>query len=103
MSKFARVKNVIFGILTVFVGLMLILAPEDGFYVIVMILSIGLLIAGIKEIVFYFSMAINMVGGKRSFYKGIIILEAAIFTISLYDIPKFFIMLYRSGGDHARS
>ena len=97
MSKFARVKNVVFGILTVFVGLMLMLAPEDGFYVIVMILSIGLLIAGIKEIVFYFSMAINMVGGKRSFYKGIIILEAAIFTISLYDIPKFFIMLYLIG------
>ena len=93
MSKFARVGNIIVSLLTVLLGVFLFFMPGEGFYIIVLILSIGLFIAGFKEIIYYFTMAINMVGGKRSFYKGIIVLEAALFTLSLYDIPKIFILL----------
>ncbi len=94
MSKFDRARNIVIGLVTIFLGLMLLLAPEEGFDLVVIILSIGLFVKGIKEIVFYFSMAIHMVGGKRSLYKGVIILEVALFTLSLYEIPKIFILLY---------
>ncbi len=101
MSKFTRVKNILTGLISILLGLMLFFIPEEaadaGFYVVVLILSLGLLISGIKEIIFYFSMAIHMVGGKRSLYRGVIILEVAFFTMSLYEIPRIFILLYLIG------
>ena len=94
MSKFQRVRNVIVGLVSILLGVILILFPEYGFDVILLILSIGLFVLGIKEIIYYFSMAMHMVGGKRSLYKGVIVLEVALFTLSMYEIPNIFILLY---------
>lgn len=94
MSKFERIKDVIIGLISIILAVLLILFPGYGFDIVLLILSIGLFVMGIKEIIFFFGMAINMVGGKRSLYKGILILEMALFTLSMYEIPQVFILLY---------
>ena len=80
---------------------MLFLIPkedaETGIVIVVLILSLELFVNGIKEIIFYFSMAIHMVGGKRALYRGVIILELALFTMSLYRVPQIFVLLYLIG------
>ena len=97
MSKFQRVKSILLAVLMILIALILFLVPNYGFYIVVLILCIGLFAMGIKEIIYYFSMAIHMVGGKRSLYKGVIILEVALFAFSVYDVPGFVVILYLIG------
>ena len=80
------------------VALFFILFPSDKAYMIVVfILSLGLAIAGIKDIAFYFTMAKHMVGGKMILIQGVIILDFAIITGSLANVPKIYILLYLIG------
>ncbi len=80
------------------VALFFILYPSDKAYeIVVAILSIGLAIAGLKDIIFYFTMARHMVGGKMILIQGVIIFEFGIITGSLANVPKIYILLYLIG------
>lgn len=98
MSEFQRVRKVLFGLCMLAVAILLIAFPSDEAYmVIVAILTIGLAIAGIKDIIFYFMMARHMIGGKMILIQGVIILDFAIITGSLANVPKIYILLYLIG------
>ena len=98
MSGFQRVRKVLFGLCMIAVALFLIYFPSDEAYmVIVAILSVGLAIAGIKDIIFYFTMARHMIGGKMILIQGVIILDFALITGSLANVPKIYILLYLIG------
>ena len=80
------------------VAVFFIFKPSDKAYMIVVaILSIGLAVAGIKDIIFYFTMARYMVGGKMILIQGVIIFDFAIITGSLANVPKIYIILYLIG------
>jgi len=77
------------------VALIFIVAPSDEAYVFVMaVLTTGLLIRGVRNIVFYFTMARHMVGGKMILAQGVIVLDFALLTGSMSDVPKIYILLY---------
>lgn len=98
MNGFQRVRKVLFGLCMIAVALFLILYPSDEMYmVIVLILSLGLAIAGIKDVIFYFTMARHMIGGKMILIQGVIILDFALLTGSLTNVPKIYILLYLIG------
>ena len=52
---------------------------------------------GIRCLILYFTMARHMVGGASILYKGIIVLDLAIFTLCMVDDPHMYIMLYLLG------
>ena len=98
MNGFQRERKVLFGLCMIAVALFLILFPSDEAYMlIVAILSLGLAIAGIKDIIFYFTMARHMIGGKMILIQGVIILDFALITGSLTNVPKIYILLYLIG------
>ncbi len=98
MTIYQRIKKILFSLCMFAVALFFILYPSDNAYMIVVgILSIGLAIAGIKDIVFYFRMARHMVEGKMILIQGVIIFDFAIITGSLADVPKIYILLYLIG------
>ncbi len=98
MTAFQRIKKILFSFLMFSVALFFILFPSDKAYMIVVaILTFGLAVAGIKDIMFYFSMARHMVGGKMILIQGVIILDFAIITGSLANVPKIYILLYLIG------
>ena len=98
MTVFQRITKVLLSLCMFSVALFFILFPSDKAYMIVVgILSLGLAIVGIKDIAFYFSMARHMVGGKMILVQGVIILDFAIITGSLADVPKVYILLYLIG------
>ena len=79
----------------VVVALIFIVAPSDEAYVFVIaVLSTGLLIKGLRDIIFYFTMARHMVGGKMILIQGVIVLDFALLTGSMSDVPKIYILLY---------
>jgi len=77
------------------IALIFIVAPSDEAYVFVIaVLTLGLVIKGIKDIFFYFTMARHMVGGKMILFQGVIVLDFALLTGSLSDVPKIYILFY---------
>ena len=98
MSGFQRIKAVLFGVAMLAVAILFIFFPSDEAYtIIVAILSLGMAIAGIKDIIFYFTMARHMIGGKMILIQGVIILNFALITASLSNVPKIYILLYLIG------
>lgn len=98
MTVYQRIKKILFSLCMFAVALLFFLHPSDDAYkIVVFILSFGLAVAGIKDIIFYFTMARHMVGGKMILIKGVIIFDFAIITSSLADVPKIYILMYLIG------
>lgn len=98
MTVYQRIKKILFSLVMFGTALFFFFNPSDTAYmVIVGILSLGLAIVGIKDIVFYFKMARHMVGGKMILIQGAIIFDFAIITGSLANVPKIYILLYLIG------
>ncbi len=98
MTGFQRVRKVLFALCMITVAIVLIVNPSELAYaIILLILAIGMAISGIKDIIFYFTMARHMVGGKMILVQGVIILDFAILTSSLSDVPTIYILLYLIG------
>ena len=68
--------------------------PDLGYRIIGLILSLILIVDGIRSLLFYFSMARNMVGGRTLLFRGIIELDLGMFAYTLQDIPPVYILLY---------
>ena len=95
MTMLQKVASALWGTLSIVIAIIIIITPgDDTYYFILTFLAIGLLATGIARLYFYFSMARYMVGGKVSLYEGVILIDAAVFSISLSDVPKFYLLLY---------
>lgn len=98
MSGFQRVRGVLIGLVMLAVAIMFMVYPsEDVYTVVAAILALGLAIAGIKDMIFYFRMARHMIGGKMILIQGAILFDFAMLTGALASIPKIYILLYLIG------
>ena len=80
------------------VAVVLFLSPSDLAYtIIILILSLALMLEGIRGIVYYFRMARHMVGGKIILVRSVIVLDFAIVTESILDAPRIYILIYLIG------
>ena len=103
MTFFQRIVKILTGIVMIAVAILFITYPDENIYqVLIAILAFGLAIDGIKNIIFYFTMARHMVGGKIILFQGVVVLDFALFSVSLTSVPKIYIMLYLIGA-HAFS
>lgn len=95
MTIFQRMTNVLVGILMLAVAIFFIVDPSDeAYFFVIGVLTTGLTVKAIKNIIFYFTLARHMVGGKMILLKGVIMLDFAMFTGSMSDVPKIYILLY---------
>ena len=94
MTKMQRVKQVLSALLMMGCCFILIKEPELGYAIVALILSVSLLLYAIRCLIYYFTMARHMVGGRSVLYTGIILLDLAVFTISMVDNPQLYIIVY---------
>ncbi len=95
MTIFQRIRSILFGLLMLGTAIIFIFNPgDDAYMTVIWILSTGLAVKGIKDIVFYFVMARHMVGGKIILFQGVVVLDFAMLTASLSSVPKIYILLY---------
>ena len=94
MTKFQRIKECLFGAAVLFYGVSILAFFKDGYIVLVAVLALSMFIYGIKELIFFIAMARHMVGGLSTLYRGIIATDLGIFTMSISNIPKIYILLY---------
>lgn len=75
-------------------GIFMMFMPEDTYELIAFILCVSLLLYGLKTIIYYFTMARFMVGGRLVLYRGVIIFDLGFFLATIMDVPKIYVMGY---------
>jgi len=94
MTKMMRIRNIIVSLIMIFISLVLFIDGDEGFTVVSVFLCLSLFATAIKELYYYFSMARYMVGGRRVFYKGVVLLSFAFSAITFDDLPKIAVLVY---------
>ena len=94
MTKWQRIKNILSGLVMIPAAILLSWFPNEGLILIVLIIGLSAAVRGIGKLIYYFSMARYMVGGKNILFQGIIYLDFGIFTIGFADIPARYIMIF---------
>ena len=97
MSKLRRAGRILTGLLMIFGALVVYMYPDDGMLLILAILSVTAMIAGINDILRYFFMSRNMVGGRIILYRGVILLNFGVFGASLATASRVYVALYLAG------
>lgn len=97
MTKTRRVTNVIAGVLMILGALFLALDADEVYPLIITILGISLLIASLRGLIYYISMARHMVGGRSVLYTAVIMLDVGLFTLTLTNVPLYCVVLYLAG------
>ena len=97
MTKGAKVGNVILGVIIVGSGALLFLYPEQGIVVAAVIISISFSVRGLGAMLYYFTMARNMVGGRRSLYRGMLFIDLGILTSAMVMGAGAYIAMYLAG------
>ena len=94
MTKLQRFNSFVAGILTVLFGVLLYEAPFIGIDLIAAVMTISLLIMGLKSLYYYATMARHMVGGKYSLFYGLILTDLGVCAHMIQEFPPIYVMLY---------
>ena len=94
MNSIQRIRKFLSGLGMLLGSAILITAPEDGYYIVAFLLSVSLLLTGIRSLVYYITMARHMVGGKTILYKSLVLMDLALFTLTAITIPKFYLICH---------
>ena len=71
-QRIGRILSALFSILAV---VLIVMLGEDGIKLVCLLLSLSLIVQGLRRIAFYFSMARHMVDGRSALYIGVIVLD----------------------------
>ena len=94
MTLVQRIKKCIGAVLTFLCAFLLVYAGEDGYALVMLLLCISSILSGVRYIIFYFTMARHMVDGLGILFKGIILLDFGLFTMSISQNYSLFIVVY---------
>ena len=94
MTRMQKIRSIFVAIVTILASIYMIVEPDDGLITMALILSIALVTMGLKYLIYYFTMARHMVGGKGILFYGLIVFDFGLFTLSLSNIPKLYLVLY---------
>ena len=97
MNDLQKAGTVASGILMLVTGVILFLVPDDGTFYVAVILAIALFLMGMRLLVYYFTMARRMVGGRAVLLLGVFLLDFCAFTVTILDEPRIMVILYLVG------
>ena len=88
MSFFQRFKSILAGILMLFFVALLLLLPNEAYYLVAGVLGLMLIIYGIRLLWYYLTMARHMVGGKTILYQSVIVIDLGLFSSTLMSVSS---------------
>ncbi len=94
MTATQRIGKILNVLLTVLCAWIMLEMGEDGAILVAALLCFSLILFALRNIVFYFTMARHMVDGRSILYIGMIVLDLGIFTLSILQYRKYFIVIY---------
>lgn len=97
MSAAQRVRKILNALLRFLGAAALLALKEDGYMLVLLLLGLSLCLLGLRALLFYFTMARHMVDGRGMLYRGVILLDFGIFTLSVTQRAGVLIALYLLG------
>lgn len=97
MSFFQRFKSILAGILMLFFVALLLLLPNEAYYLVAGVLGLMLIIYGIRLLWYYLTMARHMVGGKTILYQSVIVIDLGLFSSTLMLVSSAMVIFYLLG------
>ena len=94
MGKFKRIWHIFSSTLMIGYAVIMMLYPDDALTDVSFIVSLILLVTGLKYIFYYMFMAQHMVGGKVILYYGVFLFDLGAFAVSIMDQSKAIIIIY---------
>ncbi|WP_022765530.1 DUF308 domain-containing protein [Butyrivibrio sp. XPD2006] len=94
MTKLQKLRTAAFGIIMVITSVILARYPRDAYKYIIVFMATGLFISGVETLIYYFTMAKYMVGGKLILYRGVVLFDFALVTGALADVPRIYVLIY---------
>ena len=94
MTRFMRMRIILLGICMIAVSLMMLAFPDVGYVLATIILGTVLVFDGLKQLLYFFSMGIHMVGGRIILYRALITLDVGVFTLTIHGSGLRYIMFY---------
>ena len=97
MTLVMRIGKLLRALLTGLAAWILLELGENGFLAASLLLSLALVMFGLRNLIYYFTMARHMVEGRKILYLGVIALDFGVFTLTIADHRGVFIALYLLG------
>jgi uncharacterized membrane protein HdeD (DUF308 family) len=97
MTKGAKFWNIIVGAIALVMGAALFVYPKQGIVAIAVLASLSFTLKGLNTMLYYFTMAKNMVGGKRTLYRGMLFIDVGILTSAMVTGAATYIAMYLAG------
>lgn len=97
MNLVQRVRSIVVGIIMIAISVLMFAFPGEGYIFAILLLSASLIVFGIRNLIYFFSMARHMVGGRSLLYLAVITIDIGVFTLSLSNVSKVIIVLYLFG------
>ena len=94
MSTFQRIEYILAGLVRILFGIFMIYNPFKSYIPIAWILVAAMILTGLRNLVYYVLMARHMVGGKMILFIGMLFMDFGIFSYTLVDRPRLFLISY---------
>ena len=94
MNKITRIWNVLTGFFTILLSVFLFAFPDMGYAFAAWIFGCVLAVGGLKQLLYYVSMGIHMVGGRIILYRALITLDLGVFALTIHGTGQRYIMFY---------
>ena len=78
----------------ILISILMLAFPDLGYKLATWILGIALMIDGFKQLFYFISMGIHMVGGRIILYRALITLDIGFFTLSIQGAGQPYILSY---------
>lgn len=94
MTRLQRVEGILKGLIMIGFAIVLMTNLREGCKLIMDVLPVVLMVPAVSMLFFWFTMARFMVGGRVALFRGVILLDLAVFTTTLDNVRDFYIILY---------
>lgn len=94
MTIIRRLNVIGFGIVQFILGIIMLIMPDYGTRVVLLLIGLYLIIVGYKNIWYYVAMARFMVDGRMVLIQGVIMIDFGFLAGSLTDVPRIYIIIY---------
>lgn len=97
MTGWKRIKDILTGVIMILFAAAVFFVPQEGYYIIALVIGGMLILYGLYDLLFYFTMARLMVGGKTILVNAVLMLDLGLFTFLVAGKNSLVVMLYLLG------
>lgn len=94
MTNVQRLGNFLLSLFMIVCGVALLTDPQNGIYVVELVLAAAFFLYGVRKLVYYLTTARHMVGGLSILFIGVIAIDVSVFALTVVEDPRFSLVLF---------